>query len=65
MTRVVCNMSTSLDGFVAGPRQNLDNPLGEGGLRLHDWHFNPLAEDQAVFDKWQNTAGAYVSGPPR
>ena len=27
----------SLDGFVAGPRQSIDNPLGIGGERLHDW----------------------------
>jgi dihydrofolate reductase len=35
-------MSMSLDGFVAGPNQSLDNPLGVGGLRLHHWVF-PLA----------------------
>jgi dihydrofolate reductase len=29
----------SLDGYVAGPRQSLDNPLGEGGLGLHNWAF--------------------------
>jgi dihydrofolate reductase len=27
----------SLDGYVAGPGQSLENPLGEGGLGLHDW----------------------------
>jgi dihydrofolate reductase len=32
----------SLDGFVAGPAQDADNPLGVGGMRLHDWVF-PLA----------------------
>jgi dihydrofolate reductase len=29
----------SLDGFVAGPNQTVDDPLGEGGERLHDWAF--------------------------
>jgi len=29
----------SLDGFVAGPSQSLDNPLGIGGMRLHQWVF--------------------------
>jgi dihydrofolate reductase len=29
----------SLDGYVAGPGQNLENPLGEGGLELHEWAF--------------------------
>jgi len=32
----------SLDGFVAGPDQSVDNPLGVGGMRLHEWIF-PLA----------------------
>lgn len=29
----------SLDGFVAGPSQSVDNPLGIGGMRLHQWAF--------------------------
>lgn len=32
-------ISMSLEGFVAGPRQSVDNPLGVGGMRLHDWVF--------------------------
>jgi len=32
----------SLDGFVAGPGQDVENPLGVGGMRLHEWVF-PLA----------------------
>jgi dihydrofolate reductase len=32
----------SLDGFVAGPQQSVENPLGIGGMRLHEWAF-PLA----------------------
>jgi dihydrofolate reductase len=32
-------MALSLDGFVAGPRQSLAHPLGEGGPRLHAWAF--------------------------
>ncbi len=30
----------SLDGFVAGPDQSVENPLGIGGMRLHHWVFN-------------------------
>jgi len=37
MTQVRLHISMSLDGFVAGPNQSLDNPLGEGGEQLHDW----------------------------
>jgi len=36
--RVAC-FSVSLDGFGAGPNQSLENPLGEGGLALHEWFF--------------------------
>jgi dihydrofolate reductase len=37
MSRLRSHISMSLDGFVAGPNQSLQNPLGEGGERLHDW----------------------------
>jgi dihydrofolate reductase len=37
MSRLRCHISISLDGFVAGPNQSEQNPLGEGGERLHDW----------------------------
>jgi dihydrofolate reductase len=30
-------ISVSLDGYVAGPNQTLDEPLGEGGEQLHEW----------------------------
>jgi dihydrofolate reductase len=40
--RVRFKISMSLDGFVAGPGQSVDNPLGIGGMRLHEWVF-PLA----------------------
>ena len=31
------NISMSLDGYVAGPKQSVENPLGEGGEGLHTW----------------------------
>jgi dihydrofolate reductase len=37
MSKLRCDISISLDGFVAGPNQSAENPLGEGGERLHDW----------------------------
>ncbi len=37
MSKLRCHISISLDGFVAGPNQSDENPLGEGGERLHDW----------------------------
>lgn len=35
----VHNFSISVDGYAAGPDQDLDNPLGVGGMRLHEWAF--------------------------
>ena len=37
MSKVRVHISTSLDGYVAGPHQSMEQPLGEGGERLHDW----------------------------
>jgi hypothetical protein len=37
MSRLRCHISISLDGFVAGPNQSVEDPLGERGERLHDW----------------------------
>jgi dihydrofolate reductase len=37
MSKLRCHISISADGFVAGPNQSPENPLGEGGERLHDW----------------------------
>jgi dihydrofolate reductase len=37
MSKLRCHISISADGFVAGPSQSEENPLGEGGERLHDW----------------------------
>jgi dihydrofolate reductase len=42
VSKLRLKISMSLDGFVAGPNQGLENPLGVGGMRLHEWVF-PLA----------------------
>ena len=47
MSKVRLKISMSLDGFVAGPSQSVDNPLGLGGMRLHEWVF-PLTVWRAV-----------------
>jgi hypothetical protein len=39
MSATVLYMSMSLDGFVAGPNESVDNGLGDGGKRLHEWIF--------------------------
>jgi dihydrofolate reductase len=37
MSKVRAHISISLDGYVAGPNQSHESPLGEGGEDLHDW----------------------------
>ncbi len=39
MSTVRVHIAVSVDGYVAGPNQSLENPLGEGGERLHEWAF--------------------------
>jgi dihydrofolate reductase len=39
VSKLRLKISMSLDGFVAGPDQSVDNPLGIGGMRLHEWAF--------------------------
>jgi dihydrofolate reductase len=39
VARLRLNITMSLDGYVAGPGQSLENPIGEGGLGLHEWAF--------------------------
>jgi dihydrofolate reductase len=63
MTKVTCHMSISLDGFVAGPDQSMENPLGIGGIRLHHWHFDPVHEaDVPARDSLLAPKGAYIMG---
>jgi dihydrofolate reductase len=44
----VHNLAMSLDGYVAGPNQSLDDPLGVGGRGLHDWVFATRTGRQMV-----------------
>ncbi|MFJ3959015.1 dihydrofolate reductase family protein [Arthrobacter sp. NPDC090010] len=66
MTFTTAHMSASLDGFVAGPEQSLENPLGKGGPLLHRWHMGPESERDEVDAEWTRSLlrprGAYVMG---
>jgi dihydrofolate reductase len=65
MPDTTCHMSISLDGYVAGPDQSLDNPLGRRGIELHTWHIgDPRAtEADEVAAGWlMRPRGAYVMG---
>lgn len=65
----------SLDGYVAGPSQSVEDPLGIGGMRLHEWVF-PLAawrtqqgleggevnESSRIVEESMDNVGATVMG---
>lgn len=55
-------ISVSLDGYVAGPDQSDDDPLGAGGEQLHEWAFRTGTDaDRALAHEFAH-AGAYVMG---
>src|SRR3954463_4630581 len=62
MGSVTCDMAMSIDGFVAGPNQTLDNPLGEGiEDRLHGWMWARDAADVDAIDQI-TVAKAFIMG---
>ena len=75
MSKVTCHIAVSLDGFVAGPNQTLENPLGEGGEGLHEWVIATAAwreqhgrgggernADSEVIEEVTQGVGAYIMG---
>jgi len=66
MSRVTAQLSVSLDGYLAGPNQSLENPIGVGGLGLHTWAFPAQGAqhevDAAVAAEVMSGLGAFVMG---
>jgi dihydrofolate reductase len=75
MARLICDISISLDGFVAGPSPSLEEPLGKGGELLHEWAFAAQSwreshgleggeqnADSEVIEEWIRATGAVVMG---
>jgi dihydrofolate reductase len=61
MANVTCDLTVSLDGFLAGPDQTPEEPLGKRGEELHRWMFEePEANAAAI--KGILEAGAYIMG---
>jgi dihydrofolate reductase len=64
MSKLTVHMSMSLDGFIAGPNPAPNNPLGDGGLKLHDWYFkDPENKDNYEFERATTSdTGAIIMG---
>jgi len=74
MTQIFTALSASLDGYIAGPDDGPQQPLGRGGMRLFDWYsdgdipsryyesFKLSAASAEVFDTMAGRVGAVISG---
>jgi dihydrofolate reductase len=65
MPDTTCHMSISVDGFVAGPDQCREAPLGKRGRELHSWHLGDERANDAdvtATDWLMRPRGAYVMG---
>ena len=76
MSNVFVHMGISLDGYVAGPNRGPKNPLGDGGVQIHDWMFKQRAfrrqlllgedgetgEDNRIVEALAGRIGANIMG---
>jgi len=75
MTKLTFDITMSLDGFIAGPNQTTEQPLGEGGERLHEWVYGlrtwreklgleggATNRDSEIFEESLATTGAVIMG---
>jgi dihydrofolate reductase len=74
MGKVMVSLSISLDGYIAGPDDGLEHPLGRGGERIFAWMnagpesarvnewLAPPEASKAIIDAWSTDCGAIVSG---
>ena len=75
MGKLTLDITMSLDGFIAGPNASLENPLGEGGMRLHEWAFAAQSwreqhgmsggeanEDSEILEEGTRAMGAVIMG---
>ncbi|MGW5681505.1 dihydrofolate reductase family protein [Nonomuraea sp. NPDC003754] len=60
---IFLEMTTSLDGYVAAPGVSLEHPLGEDGLRLHDWLLgDSTAQEKEIASRTFANTGAFLLG---
>ncbi|MEU7836603.1 dihydrofolate reductase family protein [Nonomuraea sp. NPDC049129] len=62
MTRIIADISLSLDGFVTGPDPDPDNGLGVGGEALHTWAFSDDPDDCRILREATTRSGAVILG---
>lgn len=58
---ITCDLSMSLDGYVAGPNQTVDDPIGQGGEELHRWMFEDTESNRFERETFPDN-GAFIMG---
>ncbi len=63
MSKIRAYISVSVDGYVAGPNQTMEEPLGENGERLHDWavELKSWRELQGMAGGAENASSAVIA----
>lgn len=62
MSKVILDISMSLDGFITAANQTPDEPMGDGGHRLHEWAFTGGDSDREVLEAGVASSGAVITG---
>lgn len=62
MSKVIFNLSVSVDGYLTGRHQTKEEPLGENGEFLHEWAFNGGAQNAAYLESLVHSVGATICG---
>jgi dihydrofolate reductase len=62
MTKVIFDISMSLDGFVTAANVRPEEPLGDGGQRLHEWAFGDDERNRELLEEAVNFVGAVIAG---
>ena len=63
MGKVIFDISVSVDGYVNATGETPENPMGDGGLQLHEWFFEPDEVSAEVIARGSSAIGALVGGP--
>ena len=62
MTKVLFDISMSLDGFVTASNVRPEEPMGDGGQRLHEWAFGEDERNRELLAEAVNFVGAVIAG---
>jgi dihydrofolate reductase len=62
MTKVIFDISMSLDGFVTASNVRPEEPMGDGGQRLHEWAFGEDERNRELLAEAVDAVGAVIAG---